>query len=384
MEHRERMDVAELTRELVKIDSTNPGEQEGNIGEYITWFLRNTGAEATATEVLPGRYNLRMRLPGQEETPQLVYICHMDTVVIGEGWTADPLGGELQNDRIYGRGACDMKGGMACAISAFKYIADKQTALRHPFSLIFTVDEEENMKGAEAVVEAGWVDRESWVLDMEPTNGEIQAAHKGRLWMEILAEGITAHASTPWKGADAVAAMAEFTASLRKQINVCPVHGYLGPSTVTFGQIQGGYRPYVVPDRCRMWVDMRLSPPIDRKAAVSMVEESVKKAEKEVPGARVSYKVTGDRPYIEMEEQSALLKTLREVCSEKTGAPAKVTAFPGYTDTAVIAGMTGGCNCMSYGPGSLEMAHKPDEYVPCADLYRCEGVLKALAEKILL
>lgn len=105
MEHRERMDVAELTRELVKIDSTNPGEQEGNIGEYITWFLRNTGAEATATEVLPGRYNLRMRLPGQEETPQLVYICHMDTVVIGEGWTADPLGGELQNDRIYGRGA---------------------------------------------------------------------------------------------------------------------------------------------------------------------------------------------------------------------------------------------------------------------------------------
>lgn len=384
MKHRDRMNVAELTRELVKIDSTNPGEQEGKIGEYITWLLRDTGAEVTAMEVFPGRYNLRMRLPGQENTPQLVYICHMDTVVIGDGWTADPLGGELQNDRIYGRGACDMKGGMACAISAFKYIADKQAALRHPFALIFTVDEEENMKGAEAAVEAGWVDRESWVLDTEPTNGEIQAAHKGRLWLEIVAEGITAHASTPWKGADAVAAMAEVTASLRKQVSACPVHGYLGPSTVTFGQIQGGYRPYVVPDRCRMWVDMRLAPPIDRKAAVSMVEKAMERAEKEVPGVRVSYKVTGDRPYIEMEEQSVLLKTLREVCSENTGASAKVTAFPGYTDTAVIAGMTGCPNCMSYGPGSLEMAHKPDEYVPCADLLRCEGVLKALAEKILL
>ena len=87
--------------------------------------------------------------------------------------------------------------------------------------------------------------------------------------------GVTAHASQPWKGADAVAAMAEVVCSLRRAFAALPAHDELGPSTITFGQIEGGYRPYVVPDRAKVWVDMRLTPPTDTAAAINMVEHAI-------------------------------------------------------------------------------------------------------------
>ena len=195
--------------------------------------------------------------------------------------------------------------------------------------------------------------------------------------------GVTAHASQPWKGADAVAAMAEVVCSLRRAFVALPVHDELGPSTITFGQIEGGYRPYVVPDHAKVWVDMRLTPPTDTAAATRMVEQAIAGAEAAVPGCHGSYTVTGDRPAIERDPNSPLLAALKCAADDVTGADTTVGFFTGYTDTAVIAGKTGNRNCMSYGPGSLALAHKPNEYVPHADIVRCQQVLIALADNVL-
>lgn len=239
------------------------------------------------------------------------------------------------------------------------------------------------MRGVEQAIEDGWVTENSYVLDAEPTNGQIQVAHKGRTWFEITVSGQTAHASTPWKGADAIAAMAEIISYIREDISHCPPHPDLGRSTVTFGQIQGGYRPYVVPDQCRLWIDMRLVPPTDTAAAKAIVSKALKRAEGLIPGISAVYKITGDRPSIEKDEGSHLLACLKKAVWEATGKEALVTVFPGYTDTAVIAGALHNKNCMSYGPGSLELAHKPDESVPCEDILRCEEVLTRLADSLL-
>ena len=152
---------------------------------------------------------------------------------------------------------------------------------------------------------------------------------------------------------------------------------------MTFGQIEGGYRPYVVPDSCRVWIDMRLVPPTDTAGAAAIVEDAIAAATKEIPGITAAYQITGNRPYVEKDEQSPLLNALSRACEEVTGEPAPVSFFPGYTDTAVIAGTLGNHNCMSYGPGDLELAHKPDEYVPCEDILRCEEVLTRLADNLL-
>lgn len=388
-----------LAQDLVKIDSSDPGAYEGEIEQHIKGLVEAyiakldspvlNAAEIRELEVLPGRRNLMITVPGASDEARLVYICHMDTVTLGDGWDADtpPLGATVRDDKLYGRGACDMKGGLACTIAAllhtFERIAAKGALPHRGFSLICSVDEEDFMRGSEAAIDAGWVGSREWVLDTEPTDGQIQVAHKGRTWFEIEMAGVTAHASQPWKGADAVAAMAEVVCSLRRAFSALPLHKELGPSTVTFGQIEGGYRPYVVPDHAKVWVDMRLTPPTDTAAAINMVEQAIAGAEAAIPGCHGSYTVTGDRPAIERDPSSPLLAALKRAADDTTDADTTVSFFTGYTDTAVIAGKTGNRNCMSYGPGSLALAHKPNEYVPHADIVRCQNALIALADNTL-
>lgn len=388
-----------LAQELVRIDSSDPGAYEDEIERFIKRLIEQQLAQLDSSaldavqieelEVLPGRRNLKVTVPGQSDEPRLIYICHMDTVTLGDGWDADiePLGAVVRDDKLYGRGACDMKGGLACAIAALVHTLERVAAdgalPRRGFSLICSVDEEDFMRGSEAAIDAGWVGSREWVLDTEPTDGQIQVAHKGRTWFEIEMAGVTAHASQPWKGADAVAAIAEVVCSLRRTFATLPLHEELGPSTITFGQIEGGYRPYVVPDHAKVWVDMRLTPPTDTAAATRMVEQAIVAAEAAVPGCHGSYTVTGDRPAIERDPASPLLAALKCTADDVTGTDTTVGFFTGYTDTAVIASKTGNRNCMSYGPGSLALAHKPNEYVPHADIVRCQNVLIALADNTL-
>ena len=388
-----------LAQELVRIDSSDPGAYEDEIERFVKELVEAQlerlshlvlhAVQIEELEVLPGRRNLMITVPGVSDEARLVYICHMDTVTLGDGWDANtpPLGAVVCNDRLYGRGACDMKGGLACAIAALVHTLERVAAdgalPRRGFSLICSVDEEDFMRGSEAAIDAGWVGSREWVLDTEPTDGQIQVAHKGRTWFEIEMAGVTAHASQPWKGADAVAAMAEVVCSLRRVFAALPAHDELGPSTITFGQIEGGYRPYVVPDRAKVWVDMRLAPPTDTATAINMVEQAIAGAEAAVPGCRGSYTVTGDRPAIERDPNSPLLAVLKRAADDVTDEDTTVGFFTGYTDTAIIAGKTGNRNCMSYGPGSLALAHKPNEYVPHADIVRCQNVLIALADNVL-
>lgn len=378
----EKRDAIFFTKQLVRLDSSNPGNYEREIKDYIESILPKEGVVISTSEVLPNRYNLMAEIEGEIKTPAMIFICHMDTVMLGEDWTKDPLGAEEIDGKIYGRGACDMKSGLACAISAFCEIAKEVREgkkLKHSLKLICSADEEDFMRGVEKAIADGWVHKEDWIMDTEPTNGQIQVAHKGRTWFEITIDGITAHASTPWKGADANAAMAEVIREIRLSIESLKPHEDLGISTVTFGQIQGGYRPYVVPDHCTVWVDMRLVPPTDTKKAEEIVKQAIHKAEQAIVGVKGHYKITGDRPYVEKDENSYLLHQLKQCADEVTGEDTKISFFPGYTDTAVIAGTLGNRNCMSYGPGNLELAHKPDEWVAVEDIVRCEKVLKKLA-----
>ena len=388
-----------LAQELVRIDSSDPGAYESEIEHFIKGLIEQQLAQLDSPvldavqiaelEVLPGRRNLMVTVPGLSDEPRLVYICHMDTVTLGDGWDAGipPLGAVVRDGKLHGRGACDMKGGLACAIAALVHTLERVAAdgalPRRGFSLICSVDEEDFMRGSEAAIAAGWVGSREWVLDTEPTDEQIQVAHKGRTWFEIEMAGVTAHASQPWKGADAVAAMAEVVCALRHAFAALPVHDELGPSTITFGQIEGGYRPYVVPDHAKVWVDTRLTPSTDTAAATRMVEQAIAGAETAVPGCHGSYTGAGDRPAIERDPSSPLLAALKRTADDATDADTTVGFFTGYTDTAVIAGKTGNRNCMSYGPGSLALAHKPNEYVPHADIVRCQNVLIALVDNTL-
>lgn len=277
-----------------------------------------------------------------------------------------------------------MKSGLACALSAFAAIAKQVAAgkqLMRNLVLIATVDEEDYMRGVEQAIATNWVTATDWVLDGEPTNGQIRMAHKGRTWLKLTTQGITAHASTPEKGIDAVAALAATITKARDAIAALPTHTKLGRSTITFGLIKGGYRPYVVPDHAQVWIDLRLVPPLNTQQVLTIFEQIVATTKQQYPGLNVELTIDGDRPPIEENLASPLLLNLKKAITAVTNTTAQVGVFTGYTDTAVIAGQLNNHNCLSYGPGNLELAHKPDEYVDLADIARCYQVLLKLAEQ---
>ena len=381
------LDAVELTATLVNIESTNPGVYEKNMGDFVEEYLKATGALVKRSVISGERTNVCGVIEGRTAHPALVFICHMDTVVKGAGWTKEAFKAHIEGDRLYGRGSCDMKSGFACALTAFAEaslkLKDENITPEHNIVFIGTSDEEGNMTGVEKVIEDKWVTKDDYILDGEPTDGMIQMAHKGRTWFELESKGITAHASMPDKGADAIAGISEMISYIRKEMKKCPWHKELGRSTVTFGMINGGYSPYVVPDDAKVTIDMRLVPPMNTALAEKLIKDAVSFAEKEVPGIKGTYKITGDRPPVERHDDSVLLKKLKEAVEEVTGKESVVSAFTGYTDTAVIAGVTGNINCMSYGPGMLRLAHKPDEYVDIKDVKRCQKVYEELINKVL-
>lgn len=391
-------EAIELTAQLVHIDSSDPGAYEAQIEKYVHDWLVSRAAElgfdlcaascpvsVDELEALPGRRCLRARIQGTDEAPEFVLLSHLDTVTLGDGWSEDTpaLGAVIHNGRLYGRGACDMKGGMACAMLAFRdallQLARTGRQPRRSFSLICTCDEEDFMRGSEAAIRAGWLNGSQWILDTEPTDGLLRMAHKGRVWFELTMQGVTAHASTPWKGADAIAAMAEAICSIRHEVAALPTDHELGATTVTFGQITGGYRPYVVPDSCTVWIDMRLAPPTTPDDAIAIVRKGIAAAESAVAGTKGQLKVTGNRPAIPSHPDSGLVAAVKDTTRDVCGTPAEMATFTGYTDSAVVAGICHNPNCASYGPGSLEVAHKPNEFVPLADLARVHAVYRHLA-----
>lgn len=368
--------AAQIARELISIRSENPGCGERGMAAYLSAFLKDCGADVSTRAALPGRSCLCARLASGSAAPALVFICHMDTVPADCGWHTDPFEPVIKNDRLYGRGACDMKGGTACALSAFARAAAGPRTRDVVF--IATVDEEADMAGAEAVAKSGWVRAEDWIIDTEPTDGKIRGSHKGRTWLDITAHGIAAHASTPENGADANLAAARMMTGLSAAVAALAPHPKIGKPTIVFGQIAGGEEPYAVPAHCAFTADLRLVPPYTTHDILNRAHALAREIEAAMPGITFDIETACDRPPVAFEHGSAVTDALRRA-ARAAGYPEPETGlFTGYTDTAVLAAALGADNACSFGPGSLAQAHKPDEYVALSEIERCEKTLTAL------
>lgn len=379
-------DAVLWSKKLVGMESTNPGKEEHEIAGFLEQEIRKAIPEWGCLKkeyTKEGRPLLMAVLPGKTKK-EFVFICHMDTVPIADGWTKNPLGEDGEDGRFFGRGSCDMKSGLAASLCAFlDAAAQMQKTGKQPertLKWIGTSDEEGDMTGAERVIELGWVTKDSLVMDTEPTDGKIQTAHKGRYWFEVTMHGKAAHASRPEQGMDAIAGMAYLLTLARDRMKEWKEDTFLGKSTIVFGEILGGIHPYQVPAECRVSVDMRVVPPYQIEDAKALLEAAAKDAAKEIPGLKAEIKITGNRPPIAHYEEAEMLMRIKRAAEQATGKGPVISAFPGYTDTAVIAGITGNCNCLSYGPGTLAMAHKADEYVDEADIVRCRKVYDILLE----
>ena len=357
-------EIVQLLTELVKIESTNVGKYEKEIGDFVAnWMEKETGLPVIKDEFELDRFNVVCKLEGEIHDPAFITIHHMDVVPAGEGWKTDPFEPEIVGNRMYGRGAGDMKAGLAAGMLAFRDAVKQDKKPKRDIIFIATADEEGCiMKGAMQALKSGYATKNSYALDHEPSCGDIYVKHKGKTWFEIHVEGAPAHGSMPWTGIDTIVGMSEVVRGIKKRIDALPVDEEFGQSSVCFGTINGGYNTNVVAEKCSITIDMRLAPPLTTEGSLKLVEDAIQEACEKVPGLKGSYNVIAKRPYILQDDSSVLLRELQEVVKGVTGVYAKTPVFTGYTDTGVIAAETGNINCMSYGPVGVNY-HQANEYV---------------------
>lgn len=362
------------TQHLVRIDSQNPGPMEGQCAEWVGNRLADAGLEVEHMPVLDGRSNLLASVEGNSDAPRLVLLAHMDTVPVGEGWTVLPHGGEIVGGRLFGRGSCDMKGGLSLAINLLESVRQRQPAATGDVLLVATVDEEApGMLGAHHLVESGLLRDTDQVLALEPTGMRLRIAQMGLRWLTLRVHGRMAHAGRAHLGIDSNHVMAQVVSRFKALFAELPYEdALLGRPRFTCGTFRGGVATNVVPPSCEANFDIRIVPPMTIEDTEDMLREVVESVLSEFPGASYEIQPLGaGRPPVRADDDAKIVRSVRQAYRLQTGQDVPVGGADGheaYTDASMVAALTGSRSCTVFGPGATDHAHTADEFVPLADL----------------
>ncbi|KMJ55464.1 hypothetical protein AB685_27090 [Bacillus sp. LL01] len=377
-------EVVTLTRELIQIPSENPIGSEKACATYIeSWLKKVDKINIEVQEVEEGRQNIIATYKAKKPIKRpLVYIGHMDTVPVEGDWNYHPFGGQIVDGKLYGRGACDMKSGLACALIALKRLSEKGIELERDLIVIASIDEEGPfMKGAVALEKEKFIPEDALLVAMEPTSLTMSTSHKGTIWYELNIEGKSSHGGRAHLGADAVHAASEIISRLKKKVaDLSYNHEVFGKPALSVGTISGGNKTNMVAGSCRVELDFRLVPPMTKEEANTIINQCVKEGCEQVTGTKAVIKHYGwQRPPIETDIASPLVKMMGSTYEKVVGEEIKESGFPAYTDVSMISLRTGNKDFIVFGPGDLDQAHAVDEFVDIHQLDVCTDVLFELA-----
>jgi len=373
--------VIEDTQSLIRIDSQNPGIQEAECGEWVGNRLADMGLDVVRETVEGKRQNLSVIVPGESDAPRLVLLGHLDTVPIGEGWSVEPLGAEIKNDLIFGRGACDMKGGVAISMGLVEALVKRKQGMRGDLVFVATVDEETpDMAGAVHLVNSGFFRPDDQVLALEPTGTRLRIAQMGLRWLSVKVTGKMAHAGRAHLGIDSAHIMARIIDQLKTYIADLPHEDeILGRARFTCGLLKAGVSTNVVPPNATASFDVRIVPPMNIDDVIPTVSSIAESVLQDFPGATFSVEPLGaKRPPVRASDDAPIVSKLRSAFLAETGSRMEHGGADGheaYTDSSMVAALTKSKSCTVFGPGSTDKAHTADEFVPIQDLDLVSRVL---------
>ena len=405
-----REDMLGFLRELIRIPSVNPpGDGYLPCARLVGDRLKALGFETryVTAEHHPDhsaehpRVNVVGRLPGRSPMPTLHFNGHTDVVPAGEGWTVDPFGGMVKDGRIYGRGACDMKGGIAAALFAATAVRQAGVALRGSLEFSATVDEETGgFAGMDHLAREGLIspDRTSYVIIPEPFGPKrICLGHRGVYWFRVDTIGRTAHGSMPFLGVSAISQMervlrqveSTLLPALRRRATDMPVdppgarHATINVNGITGGQTDGGVGSPCVADRCSAVFDRRFlkEEPFDEvRAEIETLIGGLAAADRDFNAELTDLMVVHP---VETDPNGELVGTAARTIEDLTGAPADYVASPGTYDHKHVYNTGRVKQCIAYGPGLLHLAHQPDEYCEIDHLVQSCKVMAVTAVRLL-
>ena len=409
-------ELVDLTQQLIRIPSVNPpGEFYRECAELIGRRLERRGfaVEHVRAEGAPGdsdrypRWNVIARREGAGPGPCVHFNGHIDVVAPGEGWTRPPFEARVEDGRVYGRGTCDMKGGIAAAIVAVEALIDSGAALPGAIEISGTGDEESGGYGGVAwLAERGWFSkpRVDHVIIPEPLNVDrVCIGHRGVWWGEIETKGRIAHGSMPFLGDSAVrhmaAVLAQFEAelypALEGQATAMPVEppGARTP-TLNINSLHGGQPDLdrgetaglpasLVADSCRLVFDRRLLIEEDLDEVKARMRGMLDAIAQRRPGFRYALRDLMEvRPSM-TEPDRPVVRATAEAVRRVLGREAALICSPGTYDQKHIDRIGHLRDCIAYGPGILDLAHQPDEYVEIADMVASAKVMALSAYTLL-
>jgi acetylornithine deacetylase len=367
-----------LLKDLVAIDSVNPSlapgaAGEGAIAQAIADRLRRIGLDVELQDAAAGRPNVVGVLEGRSRGRSLMLCGHMDTVGV-DGMTA-PFDPVERGGRIYGRGAQDMKGGLAAMIDAARLVAQAGLATGR-LIVAAVIDEEYASLGADALV-TRW--RADAAVVTEPTDLDIAIGHKGFAWFEVETKGRAAHGSRPREGRDAIVRMGRVLQQLERldrQLQSRSPHGLMGTASLHASLIEGGRELSSYPDRCTLKLERR-SVAGETDARVSAELEELLKGLREQDGElEVAARLLFSRPAYEIAADAELPRALAAALGAQAASTPRLTMMSFWTDAAVLG--AAGIPSVLFGPGGAGL-HSSVEYVEIQDVLRCRDGLAALA-----
>ncbi len=399
-----RDEIAQLTRDLIRFPTVNPpGLDYGPICEFLARRLAPRGFEIALlrAEGTPGdtdqhpRMNLIARWESGRPGPCVHFNGHIDVVAPGEGWSLDPFEGLIRDGRVYGRGACDMKGGLAAAIVAVEALLDEGLDLPGVIEISATADEESGGYGGVAwLAERGYFTppRVDHVIIPEPLNVDrVCIGHRGVWWAEIETRGRIAHGSMPFLGDSAIRHMGAVMDRFERQLypklagrqSAMPVvpEG-ARQSTLNINSLHGGEAEIaeglptpLVADRCRMVIDRRFLIEEPLSLVKGEVHDILEELTRERPGfdyaLRDLFEVAPTLANRDGPVASAAAAAVRRVL----GREPRFVCSPGTYDQKHVDRIGRLKDCIAYGPGVLELAHQPDEWVDMDDMVDAAKVM---------
>lgn len=389
----DRLDVLATLKQLIRLPSVNPMGRdvagapyfEYQVTDFLERFFDELGVPWHRQPTTPQRDNIVACLEGNSDAV-LAFEVHQDTVPV-DGMTIDPWEPTLREGRIYGRGACDDKGPMACMLTAFAQLAQQRPAGMPTIVMACTVNEENGFTGASALAQL-WAQGKDPVVPRtpdtmivaEPTSLNVVVAHKGVVRWRIRTGGQAAHSSCPELGENAIYHMGHVIGACQQyaqSLALEPHHPLLGPATLNLGTIQGGICVNAVPDQCTVELDRRLLPQEDpyraREAAMDWLErhvpaETAKRIEHEAPFL-ISHGLS-DQDTDQWARSVQQRVSDAGIASERIGV-AYATDAPFFAQLGIAA--------VVFGPGSINQAHTADEWISVDQLHKAVDVYYRLA-----
>ncbi len=369
------IDVISLTRKLISFNTINPPGNESEIARYVGNLLSENGFNVDYPAFAKNRLHVIAERGLSETSPPIVLSGHFDTVPPGaKKWDANPLSGEIIENKIYGRGSSDMKGGLAAMICAAISSFEKTPPVGG-IRIIFTAAEELGCQGAVQLAKTYKnFGSTSAIVIGEPTANIPAIGHKGALYINASAKGITAHSSMPGLGENAIYKVARAINKIEKFNFGVEKDLLLGLPTVNVGKMKGGMNINSVPDHAEFTIDIRTTGKMGHNTIIEKLHREL--------GDDINLEILVDLNPVYTDENDPFVQMAYTICKEKDGSGNSPVSLPYLTDGSVLQPLYNGVPTIILGPGQPEMAHQTDEFCYIQDIEQAVSIYKQIILKL--